>query len=403
LLLLKYQKSPEKTYYLYFSCFFAGLCFVSKYEFLPYFAVILYTIIKNRPLNFMKYYYTILSLLFIPILCFGTLFLQGLRLEDLKESFAILYKLANSETLKYFYYTQGVIFTKHTVPLLTANFLRTAIPLSILLWGFQLKNKFFSLVLVGISLCLSIFLLSPASFCFLSILIIILAVWDFKSLKENKSLLILTLSAVLISLKSFWGLATLNYGAFFISILIIAATGLIADKFKDKNINFKIVGIYILIISASLGWQNLPMLKEKNQLLATPRGEIYTDKYLFSATADLIKYIKTYTKKTDTIAIFPEGLFINFLTDRKSDDYYNSLIPLYVEVFGDKKLIDHFSKTKPDYIIFNNWNNKDYYLKYICTDYAVSFCNYVAVNYTQEKIIDNGFRYLVFKKVKGKG
>jgi hypothetical protein len=404
-LLLKYQSSPEKPLYLYFSCFFAGLCFVNKYEFLPYLAVILYAIIKIKPadtpigklLNLLKYYYTILALLFIPILCFGTLFLQGLRLEDLKTSFVLLYKIANSETLKYFYYTQGVYFTKHTISLLVVSFLKTVAPLGILLLGFRAKNKFASFFTVGFSICLMAFLTNPASFAFLPVLIIILSIWNFKSLKENQALLILTLSAILISLKSLWGLATLNYGAFFISFLLIAAMALIVDKFKDKNINLTAVGVFILVIATTLGMQNFPALSAKTQLVKTSRGEIYTDKYIFSATSELLNYIKTSTKKTDTIAIFPEGLFINFLADRKSDDYYNSLIPLYTEVFGEEKLIRHFEKTKPDYIIFNNWDNKDYYFSYICTDYAVSFCNYIAQNYTEEKVIDQGFRYLIFK------
>lgn len=412
-LLLKYQSSPEKPLYLYFSCFFAGLCFVNKYEFLPYLAVILYSIIKIKPVewddnttrikpagkpsNLLKYYYTILALLFIPILCFGTLFLQGLRLEDLKTSFVLLYKIANSETLKYFYYTQGVYFTKHTISLLVVSFLKTAAPLGILLLGFRAKNEFASFFAVGFSICLMAFLTNPASFAFLPVLIIILSIWNFKSLKENQALLILTLSAILISLKSLWGLATLNYGAFFISFLLIAAMALIVDKFKDKNINLTAVGVFILVIATTLGMQNFPALSAKTQLVKTSRGEIYTDKYIFSATSELLNYIKTSTKKTDTIAIFPEGLFINFLADRKSDDYYNSLIPLYTEVFGEEKLIRHFEKTKPDYIIFNNWDNKDYYFSYICTDYAVSFCNYIAQNYTEEKVIDQGFRYLIFK------
>ena len=91
---------------------------------------------------------------------------------------------------------------------------------------------------------------------------------------------------------------------------------------------------------------------------------------------------------------------INYLTDRPSDDFYNSLIPLYVETMGEDVITSHFKENPPEYIVFNNWNTQDYYFKYICSDYAVSFCNYVAKNYSQEKVIDNGFRYLIFKRSK---
>ena len=251
------------------------------------------------------------------------------------------------------------------------------------------------------TLIASIFILlsiTPASFVFLPILIAIIAVLGFKKIIKNVPLTILTLASITLSLKIFWGLTTLNYGVFFASFLFITILSLILELFKDKTINQKAIGVYILIVSTVLCYQNLFALSIKNQPISTNQGQIYTEQYLSVSTNDLINYINKNTKKSDTIAIFPEGTLINFLTQRPADNEYSSLIPLYVETLGDEKIIDHFKKTKPQYIIFNNWNTKDYYFNYICNDYAVSFCNYVARNYTQEKVIDNGLRYLIFKK-----
>lgn len=395
-LLLNYQETPKKTSSLFLSCFFAGVCFANKYEFLPYLAVIFYSVYKNRPMDFKKYYYLILSLVFVPAVCFGTLFIQGLSLAQMKESIVFPLALAKTQTLKYFYYTQGVYFTKHTLPFLAINFLKVTLPLGLLIFGLKTKNKLKAFFAFVFSLSIMPFLANPAVLSFLPLVTFTLAVWSFKSLKENHPLAILTLSAILVSLKSFWGVATLNYGVFFVGILLVAATAMISDQFKKINLNA--VGIYILVLSLILGMQNTNLLKEKTDLLQTKKGNIYTEKIYSSSTAELIEYINNSTKKSEKVVIFPEGLFINFLTSRVSDDWYNSLIPLYVEAFGEEKLIKHFEKTKPDYVIFNNWNNSDYYFKYICSDYGVSLCNYFAKNYFQERVIDKGFRYLIFKK-----
>ena len=88
---------------------------------------------------------------------------------------------------------------------------------------------------------------------------------------------------------------------------------------------------------------------------------------------------------------------VNFLAERKSDDFYNSLLPLYIESFGENKIIKHYKKTMPEYIIFNNLNMKDYYFNYICQDYALSFCGFVQENYKPVAVIDEGFRYIIFK------
>ena len=93
-------------------------------------------------------------------------------------------------------------------------------------------------------------------------------------------------------------------------------------------------------------------------------------------------------------------MIINFLTNRKSDDFYNSMLPLYIETLGEDKIIKYFKSNKPDYIVFNNLNMRDYYYQYICQDYALAFCEFVKENYKQETVIANGYlRYIIFKKL----
>lgn len=397
-LLLKYETESEKFLYFYFSCFFAGLSITSKYEFLPYLLVLLYAALKIKSLNLKQYYFSIFSLIFMPVFCFGILFLQGLNINDLASTVLTIRKMMQTQTLKYFYTSQGIYFSKNALSGYIKNFLTTLIPLGFFIWGCRLQNKFLSAATVLISIFLIFHFINPASFMIFPLFILILAILNYKNIANNKALIILTFSAITISIKVFWGLAILNYGVFFVSFLAIAFFALFFKTLKTKNINENIVGIYFIIVSFIIGWQNLSELRYKNYPVKSSKGTIYTYSDIGSSTNNLINYINKNAKNNDTIVVFPEGPLINFFTNRKSDNYYNSLIPLYIETFGEDKLIQHFEKTKPEYIIFNNWNTKEYYFKYICTDYALSFCSFVAKNYTQVKLIDNGFRYLIYKK-----
>lgn len=74
------------------------------------------------------------------------------------------------------------------------------------------------------------------------------------------------------------------------------------------------------------------------------------------------------------------------------------MLPLYVEVFGEDRFVEHFQKTLPEYIIFTSQNMKDYYFEYICKDYALGFCSFVNENYTQAAAISGGLNYLIFKR-----
>ena len=412
--LLKYQEIPEKTFYLYLSSFFAGLCVINKYEFFPYLIVILYAIIRIKPLKLKEYYYAIFSLLFVPVFCLGVLFLQGMGINDLSNSVSIIKKMSQTETLKYFYQTQGTYFHKKTIWMLCNNFLRTIIPLALFIYGFKSSKKILSIIIIVSSIISMFCLITPASFAFLPILTVILAIVNFKKLRQNTALIILTLSGIALSVKVFWGLATLNYGMFFASFMLITVLALIypSPPAPTSREQYSIVpsaesqgarvgnavGLYVLIVATILGYQNLLTLKAKNFLISSNRGQIYTNAEFYYSTEDLINYINKNTKRTDTIVILPEGTMINFMTQRPSDNYYMSLIPLYVETFGEEKIINHFKQTKPEYIIFNNWDTSNYYFHHICEDYALAFCGFVATNYKQVKVIDKGFRYLIFKR-----
>lgn len=393
--LIKYRKSPTNTHFFYLSSFFAGICVVSKYEFFPYVFVILYSMFQVKRFDFKQYYYAFFALLFVPIFCFGVLFLQGLRVNDLILTVEILKKMSQSQTLKYFYLRQGVYFSPQLIAFGIKFSLMTAFAAFCFIYGFKTKNKISAVLLVGLSAFFMAKVLNPLSFASIPILILIFAIFDFKNLKENTALQLLVFSSLVFGLKVFWGLIVQNYGVFFISFLLITFLALILDKFKDKNINHKAIAIFIIYLAVIIGYQNFE--HRKNHPIETPRGKIFTDEYLYFATQSLVDYINKNTKKTDSVVILPEGAMINFLTDRPGDNFYTSLIPLYVEVFGEDKIIEHFKKNRPEYIVFDNWDTKDYYLRYICKDYAVSICNFVAENYTQEQVIDESFRYLIFK------
>ena len=376
--LLKYQ-SETKIVNLYLSGFFAGLCVSSKYEFILYLIVILYAMIRVKPLKIKEYYYAIFSILFVPIFCFGLLFLEGLTINNLIEMASIINKMAHSQTLNYFYHRQGVYLSKAFLQIQIKSFLTMLFPLIGFYWGFKSKNKILSILSIAVSVFFIIKLTTPISYSLLPLFLIFLTVLNFKNMKNNLPLQLLVLSAILFSTKVFWGLITENYGAFFISYLLIAFLALISDIFKDKNINYTAIALYILLVACVTGYHNLS-IKNNSYLIQTPRGKIYTTLQMGSASGELMDYIIKKTRKTDEVVILPEGAVINFFTQRPTDNFYTSLIPLYVEVFGDKKLIEHFSKTKPKYIIFSNYDNYEYHFSYICKDYAVSFCNYVAQN-----------------------
>lgn len=372
------------------SSFLAGICITCKYDFILYGIIVLFLIIKEK--NFKA----LLSFLSVPFISFGILFIQGLRLSDLANFLIVIKAMAKSKTLTYFYQNSGIYF--HPKALVTdfLLFLKFVIPFSAILAGVYLFNRnkigSISLQIFGWVTFLWFFTEKyQIAFGFLPLVLLIFALFSYK--KFDFKLFILVLSALAAGAKVFWVLILQSYGNYYVPIILIAFLALLFTYLPKKL--EKVVAIYVIIAGLFIFISNFSALSLPQYKITTERGTIYTQKYIADSTNQLINFLKN---QNGNAVIFPEGMSVNFLSNTISDDYYNSLLPLYVETFTEEKIINHYRENLPEYVIFNNLNMKDYYFKYICEDYALDFCRFVKDNYEMDKIIDNGFRYVIFKR-----
>lgn len=372
------------------SSFLAGICITCKYDFILYGIIVLFLIIKEK--NFKA----LLSFLSVPFISFGILFIQGLRFSDLANFLIVIKAMAKSKTLTYFYQNSGIYF--HPKALVTdfLLFLKFVIPFSAILAGVYLFNRnkigSISLQIFGWVTFLWFFTEKyQIAFGFLPLVLLIFALFSYK--KFDFKLFILVLSALAAGAKVFWVLILQSYGNYYVPIILIAFLALLFT-YLPKRLE-KVVAIYVIIAGLFIFISNFSTLSLPQYKITTERGTIYTQKSIAGSTNQLINFLKN---QSGNAVIFPEGMSVNFLSNTISDDYYNSLLPLYVETFTEEKIINHYRENLPEYVIFNNLNMKDYYFKYICEDYALNFCRFVKDNYEKDKIIDNGFRYVIFKR-----
>ena len=372
------------------SSFLAGICITYKYDFILYGIIVLFLIIKEK--NFKA----LLSFLSVPFISFGILFIQGLRLSDLANFLIVIKAMAKSKTLTYFYQNSGIYF--HPKALVTdfLLFLKFVIPFSAILASVSLFNRnkigSISLQIFGWVTFLWFFTGKyQIAFGFLPLVLLIFALFSYK--KFDFKLFILVLSALAAGAKVFWVLILQSYGNYYVSIILIAFLALLFTYLPKKL--EKVVAIYVIIAGLFIFISNFSALSLPQYKITTEKGTIYTQKSIAGSTNQLINFLKN---QSGNAVIFPEGMSVNFLSNTISDDYYNSLLPLYVETFTEEKIINHYRENLPEYVIFNNLNMKDYYFKYICEDYALDFCRFVKDNYEMDKIIDNGFRYVIFKR-----
>lgn len=387
--------------YIYASLFLAGLAICCKYEFILYLLVYIPVFIRKKT-SFLILFKGLLCFGLIPEMCIAFLLLQGLRLHDIINSIQIVLAMSQTQTLKYFYIHSGVFPHRESVVALAVTFLALFIPFFIymlpVIFKDKIKNPVLGLIFTYGAFCIMLLFKNNTAydiFMSLPFVLLLVAIFNYKKLFNNLNVLIVVLSIFLVSLKSFWGIILNSYGTYYLPILLIAIAICFKDKLTEKEWDY--TGFYVLILSLLIGFYNFNFIKTKSNLIQTPKGKIYTEKK-YETTNKLLEFIEKNTQKTDKIIIFPEGMMINFLSDRKTDDFYNSMIPLYEETFGVETYIEHFKKSMPEYIIFNSWNSSDYYFSIICEDYGFKFCEFVQ-NFYEEKIkLSGDFSYIIYKK-----
>lgn len=410
--LIKYVKEP-KPVYSYLSCFFSGVAVSNKYEYFSFLILISYVLFFLKPLSKKEIIKSIGMFLITPFLSFLILFFQGLRIDDLIHTFSIIKKMSQCKTLDYIYtFISGTYFNPRLFHNVINHFLDLA-GLFFILFSFESITKNIARkplkILIGVVFVLLttvvLVYFKVLVFGFFPVLNLLLLILFFKITSKNSAELVLMLSAFIASLKTFFALNIFVYGSYTIPLLLLSIIVFFINSFgricKIEFINNAIRNSIIILLSAFiiyLGGLQFASISQMSSLLKTPKGNIYGNFGIVKTYDELIDFVVTKTKKTDKVVILPETPLINFFTDRDSDNYYSSLVPLYFETFGEDNVIEHFKNTKPEYIVINNRNTSDYGYAYICKDYAVNFCTFVKENYDSVKIIENDYNAVIYRR-----
>lgn len=367
-----YKKYP--LMYLFYS-----LAVCCKYEFFLILPLLVYVSGKNHILK------NIIALIIPPLFTFIPLFIEGLRIQDLLFSLQFFFVMASSKTLYWFYSVTGLVFRIELLQIYLINFIKLFIPI---LFIYYYRNIFaYCLVIIY-----SYFFINQEFLIFAFPFILVLFIQQYFRLnKLQKCIIIVNL---LISIKVFFALTIQSYGIYFIPFALINLMILIPKRYKLT------VFIVLILCSFSLCIKNIQLLFQKNVRIETSRGVIYTNQEYGNSINDLIKYVEANIPDDETVLVYPEGLCVNFLLNRKSDNKFYSLIPLYVEAFGEDTIIKRLDIKKPQNVIISNYDTSLYYYSYFGQDYAGNIFEYVIKNYNQGKTIGKNLIFMPFTRTK---
>lgn len=365
------KKQFPTAYFLY------ALAVCSKYEFILLLPLLIFISGKKDILkNFIA--------LIIPfLLTILLLVIQKAGLENIIASFQIILHMGSAKTLLWFYSVMGLVFRWEIIPIYIFNIGKILIPILLL-------QKFQTYWLIPVVLIYLYFTLTPEVLIFAFPLILILFAHRFQRLNFNEKVFIV--AGMLISMKVFFALTLMAYGVFFIPFALISLFILSPNNYK------RTLCIITILSSLIIGGKNIHSLAIKDVKITSPRGTVFADRSYGNSLKELIQYIDKNTSEKDNVVIYPECLIVNFMSGRDSDNKFYSLIPLYVETFGEDIIIGRLDITKPEYVIISNYDTSIYYYSHFAKDYAGRVFSYIQDNYEYQNSIGENLVFTIYKR-----
>lgn len=414
LMLLFYLRN-EKFKYFALSCFFMGISFASKYEYCLFFFVLI-TILIYKKVSRKECLIAILSFLTIPIISLLTLLIQGANLTDIIIALKYMAKLSATGSVKYFYNYAGFIPSFSSIIRASYYFVEIMIFSSIffivsyaIFKIFKKLNLKKQIIIISFILLLLSHVLIEAfntnlsmHFAYMGYFAFIMVI--FCIIKRKFLFFILSISAFLTSIKVIGSISLELYGTFFLPLLFISLIKLIYSTREKREIYLSFLFVMCSFIYMYLIADIKQIEKYKENKINTINGETINtnNKYFTDRYNEILLYIKKKTTPEDTVLVIPEGVILNYIAQRKSNNLYYYLIPPNVELFSQETIISDLEKIPPKYIIvFNNkynWYNTSSFR----STYGNKVQQFINNNYSVEEEVSSKYDKIYTLKNKAK-
>ncbi len=141
-----------------------------------------------------------------------------------------------------------------------------------------------------------------------------------------------------------------------------------------------------LVFIAGHTGASLSMYRKRTLMVASPKGAMKVQPDYYRSYNELLEYLQGKTLPSATLVVFPEGLALNFLADRRNPMYHYSAIPPdLLKPGSEEQLMAELRSSKADYVVLLSRSTAEYKATWFGRDYAKGLMRYIQENYRVEK------------------
>ena len=444
LLFLIYYLKTSNPIYTRFSFFFISISMLCKLDFSLFLIPLLIIVLFLKPTSRKDSILNFAILIIIPLVSWGTLFLQGLTLSDMSNYLYHFDKFIKSPlmtdfsknytglypTIKHLKLIIGVFVKVSLIFIISAGFIYPLLSLV-----YSKRNKIWQILTIVFAITALVasyfFIVDDIIFSWIAITTMFVLVFlllssikkeDFEELTllnkvkkiiyisraislERKILILILIAGLLASFRSYFLIDLHSFGTFLLPLILLGNIIFLIDympnyiKILNKDIWEKACSIILISIALTLSINYIGMTKAGLIYpISTAKGTIHTVKEWAIPFNGAIDYINNEMPENATFIMMPQGPALNFLTDHRSHGWYYDLIPPTLLALEEEKVLKDFQKNPPDYIFISSRNTGDWGFPAFGDSYAFKIKYFIFDNYKLEKQVGQDYWIKIFKR-----
>ncbi len=164
------------------------------------------------------------------------------------------------------------------------------------------------------------------------------------------------------------------------------------SQWGNKNVAASFIGLFFCLALFAYGNKARQIYELKNYVVGKGRDAFYTYDARIVSTGPIVnealKYIDKSIYPIDSLAVLPEGVMLNYLSRKANPSSYFEFTPSFVDIIGEDKIVNSFSRPQPSLIILIKRDMSEYGPQFFGRDYAPNVYAWILNNY--EKVFDPG-------------
>lgn len=144
-----------------------------------------------------------------------------------------------------------------------------------------------------------------------------------------------------------------------------------------------ILGVFFISLIIPYAKKSYSMYASKNIKVETARGPLFfSDERKASRVKGMLKYLKENTRENDTLAVFPEGIGLNYFSQRDNPLKFYLYTPPPIRGFGQERIISWLIQYNVDYIIILQRETDEYGYTRFGMDYGKRISSWIYDQYS---------------------